>query len=177
MSRAMPRNLCSASLRPLPVNGKGGITGRGVPAQQGQLPRELIKTRPQVVGELADQQRDLVGDDIQLKASDVHSLFYLIMFRDSYCLMTKKPLNSFLQSLEVYFRPQGFYAGCELVQQRPCSIVARPCVKAIITLVSKGQGKFNFSMRLPPPLRSRLGGQAKRGNGEMKVQVPRCASL
>ena len=100
-----------ASLRPLPVNGKGGITGRGVPAQQGQLPRELIKTRPQVVGELADQQRDLVGDDIQLKASDVHSLFYLIMFRDSYCLMTKKPLNSFLQSLEVYFRPQGFYAG------------------------------------------------------------------
>lgn len=24
---------------------------------------------------------------------------------------TKKPLNSFLQSLEVFFRQQGFYAG------------------------------------------------------------------
>ena len=110
----VPRNTPEpllAPLRPVPVNGEGCFTGRGATAQQSELPSELIQPRPQVVGELSDQQRDLVGDARLLKADDMESLFRIILFRYGNVLTPKKQPDFPLKSLEVFFRPQGFYAG------------------------------------------------------------------
>ena len=96
-----------ASFRTVDMDRKVGISGRFAPTQEGELPCELTKTGPEVVGQLTSQKRDFLGDN-GFKAADVHSLFSIILFRNGYRVALKKHADFFLKSFEVFFRPHGF---------------------------------------------------------------------
>ena len=93
------------------VDGELGPMVGGVSIQQGKLPRKLVEPRSQVVGDLANEKRDDVGDSLVFKPNDVDSLFDVVLFRDGNRFTRKKQTNLAVKCIHVFFRPHGFYTG------------------------------------------------------------------
>ena len=95
----------------LMIDGEFGSRVRGVSVQQGELPRELVESGSQVVGDLANEKRDDVGNYLVFKPDDVDSVFDIIMFRDGNRFTCNKQVDFAVKCIHMFFRPHGLYSG------------------------------------------------------------------
>lgn len=82
--------------------------GRG---QFRQSPYKLVQGRTEAVQEVADDQRNLVGNVFDVKAKDVPLIFNIVLFDNSYRFRFAKGAEPIPHVIKMFLRPDGLQIG------------------------------------------------------------------